>query len=293
MDTARCKAFLAAAETGSFSRAAEQLDYTPSGVSQLVSALEQELGFSLMIRSSRGVMLTDNGRRVLPVVRSFLREEERLRQVAADIGGLVVGRVSIATYPSIASHWLPGVLRVFEESYPDIEIRLMEGTRQELTRWLEEKRADLAFFSYMDPMPYDWIPLAEDRMMAVLPENHPLAKEEAYPLERCRHERFIMQELGRDAHVMELFKMEGITPDIRYTTVEYSSTLAMVREGLGMTVTNELITQTLQGGVVVIPLYPPRQITLGIALSSLKNAAPAVKRFVRLAAERLTRPETR
>ena len=61
METARGKAFVAAVETGSFSRAAERLGYTTSGVSQLVSALEQELGFPLLIRGSRGVTLTDNG----------------------------------------------------------------------------------------------------------------------------------------------------------------------------------------------------------------------------------------
>ena len=61
METARCRAFLAAAETGSFSRAAEMLRYTPSGVNQLVTALEKEIGFSLFSRSTKGVALTANG----------------------------------------------------------------------------------------------------------------------------------------------------------------------------------------------------------------------------------------
>ena len=71
METARCRAFLAAAETGSFSRAAEALRYTPSGVNQLVSALEKEVGFSLFSRNTKGVALTANGELLLPVVRVY------------------------------------------------------------------------------------------------------------------------------------------------------------------------------------------------------------------------------
>lgn len=236
--------------------------------------------------------LTDNGERVLPAVRALLLEEGRLFQAAADIGGLVVGSVTIATYPSVAAHWLPEVIRGFWEVYPNIEIRLMEGVRQNLTEWLEEKRADVGFLSYIEPMPYDWVPLAEDRVMAVLPQNHPLAECATFPLQRCGEEPLILPAQGRDEDIVALFKKEGIKPDVRFSTLEYNGTMAMVRAGLGITITNELITREWHHGVAVLPLDPPRQITLGMALPSLNNAAPAVKRFVRFAAARLTRSET-
>ena len=72
MESARCKAFVTAAETGSFSKAGEVLGYTPSGVSQLVTSLERELGLPLLGRNRKGVTLTENGRRLLPAVREFL-----------------------------------------------------------------------------------------------------------------------------------------------------------------------------------------------------------------------------
>ena len=78
METARCRAVLAAAETGSFSKAAEVLSYTPSGVNQLVSAFESELGFTVFRRSTKGVALTENGQLLLPTIREFLRQEDRL-----------------------------------------------------------------------------------------------------------------------------------------------------------------------------------------------------------------------
>lgn len=120
METARCRAVLAAAETGSFSRAAEVLRYTPSGVNQLVTAFENELGFSVFRRSTKGVSLTENGQLLLPTVREFLRQEDRLFELATEINGLLIGSVTIAAYSSIATHWLPAVIRVFQQDYPHV-----------------------------------------------------------------------------------------------------------------------------------------------------------------------------
>ena len=85
METARCRAFLQAAETGSFSRAAEKLNYTPSGVSQLVTAMEETVGFPLLHRSRKGVRLTEAGERLLPAVRAFLQQDARIEQIAGEI----------------------------------------------------------------------------------------------------------------------------------------------------------------------------------------------------------------
>lgn len=126
METARCRAFLAAAETGSFSRAAEMLRYTPSGVNQLVTALEKEIGFSLFSRSTKGVALTANGQLLLPVIREILHQEDKLFELSAQMNGLLIGTVTIAAYSSIATHWLPAVIRDFQENYPHVEIKLME-----------------------------------------------------------------------------------------------------------------------------------------------------------------------
>lgn len=111
METARCRAFLAAAETGSFSKAAEALSYTPSGVNQLVSALEKEFGFPLFRRNTKGVSLTENGELLLPVIRKFLRQEDRIFELSAEMNGLLIGSVNIAAYSSIATHWLPAMCR--------------------------------------------------------------------------------------------------------------------------------------------------------------------------------------
>ena len=292
METARCRAFLAAAETGSFSRAAEVLRYTPSGVNQLVSALEKEVGFSLFSRSTKGVALTANGQLLLPVIREILHQEDRLFELSAQMNGLLIGTVTIAAYSSIATHWLPAVIRAFQQDYPHVEIKLMEGIWQEVSQWLEERTADIGFFSYQENMPFEWIPLAEDPMVALLPRSHPLAEASCYPLENCEQDSFIMPALGCDDDVEALFARNRVRPNIRYTTMESFSVMSMVEQGLGVSVMNKLITEKRVCDVAMIPIDPPASITLGAALHSHTEASPAVKMFLKYAVRMLTRTES-
>ena len=192
METARCRAFLAAAETGSFSKAAEALSYTPSGVNQLVTALEKELGFPVFRRNTKGVTLTENGELLLPTVREFLRQEDRIFELSAEMNGLLIGSVTIAAYSSIATHWLPVVISAFQRDYPQIRIKLMEGIWQEVSKWLDDRAADIGFLSYQEGMPYEFIPLAEDPMQALQQKDHPLARDKASPLANCPVELVIM-----------------------------------------------------------------------------------------------------
>ena len=298
METARCRAFLAAAETGSFSRAAEMLRYTPSGVNQLVTALEKEIGFSLFSRSTKGVALTANGQLLLPVIREILHQEDKLFELSAQMNGLLIGTVTIAAYSSIATHWLPAVIRDFQENYPHVEIKLMEGIWQEVSQWLGEGNAifffgvassDIGFLSYQENMPFEWIPLAEDPMLALLPRNHPLAGADCYPLKRCEQDSFIMPALGCDDDVEALFARNHVDPNIRYTTIENFSAMSMVEQGLGVSVMNKLITEKRICDVAMIPIDPPASITLGAALHSRADASPAVKMFLKYAVRMLTK----
>lgn len=292
METARCRAFLAAAETGSFSKAAEALSYTPSGVNQLVTALEKELGFPVFRRNTKGVTLTENGELLLPTVREFLRQEDRIFELSAEMNGLLIGSVTIASYSSIATHWLPAVIRAFQQDYPQIRIKLMEGIWQEVSKWLDDRAADIGFFSYQEGMPYDFIPLAEDPMLALLPKDHPLAQAETYPLENCKYDRFIMPALGCDDDVEALFAKNGIEPNVQFTTLESLSVMSMVEQGLGMSVMNRLITEKRICDIVMLPIDPPSQITLGVAMNSKADVSPAVKMFLKYAVRMLTKKTT-
>ena len=119
----------------------------------------------------------------------------------------------------------------------------MEGIWQEVSKWLDDRAADIGFLSYQEGMPYEFIPLAEDPMLAVLPRDHPLANAECYPLENCKYDRFIMPALGCDDDIEALFTQNGIEPNVQFTTLESFSVMSMVEQGLGMSIMNQLITE--------------------------------------------------
>ncbi|CQR71391.1 HTH-type transcriptional regulator GltC [Sporomusa ovata DSM 2662] len=280
MESSRCKAFLASVENGSFSKAAEALNYTPSGVSQLVNAFEADIGFPLLIRDKKGVRPTNDGLRILAAVREFLMQEEYIFQLASEIKGLITGEITIGTYSSIATHLLPGLIKQFQTNFPDITIHIMEGIREEITRWLDNREIDIAFLSYKAPMEYKWISLYDDPMIAVLPPDHPLANQKAYPLEKCQEENFIMPGLGRDVDIIEMLQCNGLTPTIAFSTLENFTALAMIEQGLGMSIMNELITKNWKADIVYLPVDPLQVVSLGIAVHSLQKISPAAKRFV-------------
>ena len=292
MESARCKAFIESADRGSLKAAAEALGYTPSAVSQLIAALEKDLGLTLLIRSRKGVTVTEEGKRLIPIVRSYLAREKEMYELASELQGLAVGELTIAAYPSVATTWLPEIVRTFQKDYPGIQFNILEGVRQEIFRHLDEHVADMAFLAYAEPMDYEWIPLAEEEMIAVVPEHHRLAGEERYPVEAFNEDSIIMTSWGQDAEVLEIFRKNGISPAVKYTTYDTPASLAMVRMGLGVCICNELAAQYWNEHLVKLPLDPPSRVTFGIAYSSEDHMTAAAKKFLAYAVRYLTRPDT-
>ena len=291
MESVRARAFLESVERGSFKAAADALGYTPSAVSQLVAALEKDLKLNLLVRSKKGVTVTPEGSRLLPIVRSYLAREKEMYELASEMQGLSVGNLTIAAYPSIATTWLPELVRTFQRDYPDIEFSIMEGVRQDLFHNLDQHVADMAFLAYAEPMDYEWIPLAEEEMIAVLPEGHPLADAAAYPLSRLEEDNFIMTSWGHDQELLNMFRKNNVSPHIKYTTYDTPATLAMVRMGLGISICNELAAQYWNEHLVKLPLDPPETITFGIAYTSEEHMTAASKKFLAYAVKYLTRAE--
>ncbi len=291
METARYKAFIAAVEEGNMTKAADKLGYTPSGVSQLITALEDDLGFKLLDRTRKGVSLTDEGSRMVPEIRRFLGGEDAIYELASEIRGLSVGTVNISSYPSVATYWLPEVIKRFQEDYPGIKLNILEGIRQEMIEWISEGTADMGFLIYSEPMDCEWIPLQDDQMVAVLPKEHPFADKPAYPLMNCADEDFIMPALGHDVDVENLLEEYEIVPNIKFTTMENPVMFSMIQSGLGMTITNKLCTTIWADRLAIKELDPKIEVTFGIALPDDRHQSPAVKKFLEYAVKMLTRSE--
>ena len=285
MESARCKAFIESAERGSFRAAAEALGYTPSAVSQLVAALEKDLGLNLLIRSKKGVTMTSEGERLAPIVRSYLAREKEMYELASEMQGISIGNLTIAAYPSVATTWLPEVVRTFQRDYPEVQFSIMEGIRSEIFKHLDDHVADMGFMAYAEPMDYEWTPLAEEAVIAVVPENHRLAGAKCYPIRDCEKDDFIMTSWGKDVEIQQIFRANNISPNVKYTTYDTPATLAMVRMGLGVSFVNELSAQMWNDHLVKLPLDPPQKVEFGIAYTSKEHMTAAAKKFYDYAIE--------
>ena len=280
MDLKKYDILLKSIDYGSFSRVAEELDYTPSAISHMMNNLDKEFGFPLLIRSYSGVKPTENCLHILPILRELIKWDNQLDQVASEIRGLETGSVTIGTYASVSIHWLPRIIKAFQSDYPHIKIQIIEGVRQELENWLDENRVDFCVYSYQSHIKRDWIPLKEDPMVAVLPPDHPYADKSVFPISACEGESFIMPALGQDYDTIQLLQNFNISPKISFSTRDNRSTISMIECGLGISIMNELITKGMITNAVKIPLDPPRHITMSIALPSLEKASPATRKFI-------------
>ena len=140
---------------------------------------------------------------------------------------------------------------------------------------------------------FDWIPLYADPMVAWLPPEHPLAGGRTFPLAAFATEPTIATYMHQDTDNARVFARAGITPNVRYTSVDSRATFAMVQAGLGVSLNNQLITRGWDTtGIVILPVDPPQYAEIGIAAPAPEELSPAAKRFLAFARQTLrTDPE--
>ena len=137
MSMGKYQVFLKVAACGGFTRAAEELHFTQSGVSHTIAALESELGVPLFVRNRSGVTLTADGRALLPYVQALCDDALRLEQKAADLRGMETGLVRVATFNSVSVQWLPYLLKSFRAEHPHIEFELLPSNfNNEIEDWV-------------------------------------------------------------------------------------------------------------------------------------------------------------
>ena len=177
-------AFVKTVECGSFTRAAGVLNYSQSGISRMIGDLEREWQVTLLERGKSGVRLTSEGTRLLPYAKRVCSEYEKLQAEVDEINGLKSGLIRIGTFSSVATHWLPNIIREFQKEYPGIDYELILGDYTEIETWIEEGRVDCGFLRLPARKELESVFLEQDRLLVVMPEGHPWQrwKRSRYPL---------------------------------------------------------------------------------------------------------------
>ena len=230
----RYEIFLKVCETGSFSKAAEALNYTQSGISQMMAGLEEELGVQLFARINRGVTLTDNGTRLLPYVRELANQKNRLRQAAFNINHKVEGKLRVGSISSITTLWMPEVVHYFKENYPKVKIEILDGNYDEIREWIIRGQVDCGFLSSIVADDLKFYPLRDDPLCAVFPEGHPLAAHSSVTLPQLFQYPLIIETPGCDNDIQHLMLKCPVKPNISYSFRDDTLIMAFVRSGLGV-----------------------------------------------------------
>ena len=281
METGKYRALLRTAELGSITRAAEDLGYTQSAVSRIISDLEQEWGVALLIRGRSGVALTAAGEALLPGLRAVCNAERELQEEVAELHGLTRGTIRVGTFNSISVHWLPRLMKSFLEKYPAIRFEILTHIEyREIEDWVASGHVDCGFISLPCALDLDTVFLRRDRHMAVLPADHPLAGAECYPIDRFAQDPYIKLEDDRDREVIQIFEHCGVKPNLQYLVNDDYAAISMVESGLGVSVLTELVLRRTPYEVVVKPLDPPQFRELGLAVRSLREVSPVTARYL-------------
>lgn len=280
MNILKYMAFIRTVEYGSFTRAAEMLNYSQSGISRMINDLEKEWKVVLLERSRAGVRLTSDGTKLLPYAKSLCNEYQKLQMQVDELNGLQSGLIRIGTFSSVATHWLPNIIREFQKDYPNIDYELLLGDYTEIEEWIADGRVDCGFLRLPTHPDFETIFLEQDKLLAILPENHPLAGCEQFPVAELCNDPFMLLEKGAKAEVSEIFERCGLTPNVHFTTWDDYAIMSMVESGLGISILPQLILKRVPYRIVAKELDVPAYRKIGLALREKKTASLAVKRFL-------------
>ncbi|MGZ5401216.1 MAG: LysR family transcriptional regulator [Nocardioides sp.] len=295
MDPRRVLVFRTVARAGSLSAAARQLGWTQPAVSQQLQRLEREVGGPLLVRSSRGVTLTEAGRVLLGRADTVAGELHMAAEELASLAQLRGGRVRLVAFPSAAATLAPAALKLLAHDHPEVDVALVEAEPPEAWTAVREGTADVALvFGYDGPPPDDgdltWLPLAVEPVDLVLPPDHPAVGRRAVRLGDLADDTWIGGCSRCRQHLVDRCHAAGFEPRLAHETDDYVAVQALVAAGLGVTLLPRSALRAFRHpGVVVRTSRSLGDRHVGLVYRPGAEQVPATRAFI----ERLVRVATR
>ncbi|MHC9005307.1 LysR family transcriptional regulator [Enterobacter adelaidei] len=285
MNLLHWRLLVAVADASNISRAAEEVGMTQSGASQAIAQLEASLGFAVFTRERRHIGVTALGERVVKEARSMLARLDAIRLLADKSRGLNGGRIRLASFPSVTSTFLPGLLRDFKRLHPEIEVVVLEGTDQEVEEWLAANTVDVGVI--MNPIPgrADAI-LGQDAWVGVLPASHHqtrYARARGITLEELVDQPFVLATGGCAVNGKSLMEQAGLRlSDVRVTVRDWISACLLVREGMGVALIPESALPVELRGLCVVPVTPSLYREFGVVCSAASKSSRATQTLLKV-----------
>ncbi len=264
-------------EQGSFLKAAQVMNLTPSAISHAISTMEKELGFPLFNRNKNGITLTSYGENLQPYILTVLNSDTKLQQAISEFNGLTHGSVKIGTFSSVCTSFIPDIVEEFSKKHPNIEIKIYQGTYDDVYKWLKTGVVDIGFLSDSSCKELKLIPVYEDELLVVTPKSYKCRHSKYIEPIEVSNEKFISQMESTDADIQELFQKYNLNIHSSCYVVDDLSQIAMVAAGLGICIMPQLVMQNIPFDVNTYSLRPSEHRTIGVCSINEDLMAPAVK----------------
>ena len=292
MSIRKYQAFVKVIEEGSVTAAAQAIGISQSGLTQLLNSLEYELDLDLLVRSRSGIKLTEVGEQLLPLMRDAIDADAKVLSLAHSLkrseSAPEVKTIRIGSFTSVAVNWLPDIICRFSTEEPDVRIELIDGGYNNIEKTFKENPIDFGFVRLPLDFKCQTLPLFNDRLLAVLPQNFDTSK--LLPSEDpgkyiCPTSLFetepvvsLIDTVDRDAKT--IFRSAGIVPNIRYRVEDDFAMLAMVERGLGIAIVPELMLKNTNRNVLIAQLQPAAFRMIGIAFPDYAHVSDIAMKFV-------------
>lgn len=287
MELRHLKAFVAAAQLQHFSQAAEQLGIAQPALSQLIRALEQELGVALFRRANRGVQLTAAGLAFQAHARQAIEASELGVAAARRARRGEVGEISLGYHSALLEHHLPHLLRHYFSTFPQIKVALVDAGIGAQFEMLLAHKIDLAFARvFKDHLP-DRLrthPFSHSRLVLLMADNNPLADNFAGDLASLRREKFVFLQdptgVGLTSHTLHACRQNQLHPDNIFYVPSLMSIPGLVAAGVGISIVPEPMARLSMPGVRIFALSQPQMVSELSLISRIDERSSAVLHFI-------------
>jgi DNA-binding transcriptional LysR family regulator len=246
MELRQLEYFVAVAEEASFTRAAERVHISQSGVSAQIRQLERELGASLIDRSGRTATLTTAGEAALEHARAALASANAVRQAVGEVTGVIRGRLTVGMVTACSVTPLFDALSAFHRAHPGIEITLVEDSSDRLTERVRAGALDLALIGAASAPPpgLESLPIVSERLVAAVGAHHPLAQRARVTLaDICTYPIVCMPTgTGIRSAFDQACAAKGVRPTVALQASAPGAVADLAIRGLGIAILSESMT---------------------------------------------------
>lgn len=290
MEIRQLRAFVAIAESGTFTAGALRVHVTQAAISMQIRQLETEIGAKVFVRAPRHVILTEAGEQLLRRARHILREHDAALDEIAELAGAERGRLRIGSASAmVLTEQLPSILKELRKQHPAAEISVTSGTSEVLVDQILAGEVDVAFVSLpVDVRGIKTERLSDDQLVAIASPLHKLAKQKTVSAYTLAGERLILGERGGNTRrlIDQFFAQAGVSLRVAMELSRQQAIKRMVEEDMGVGIVPlQSVKEEVEKGKLIRWWIEGAQINWELGIAQLSNGydSPIMQKFVSLA----------